>query len=86
MKAKNGHLHAVALLLTSSGAFDTVRVTAVINVAIDTGGAARGSEISVEGSQRSYGGDGITRLHPTAIIRLCITCRERVESGQWGRF
>ena len=56
-------------------------MTAVINVAIVTGGTAHGSEISVEGSQRSDGGDGITRLHPPAIIILCSPSRERVESG-----
>ena len=43
-------------------------MTAVINVAIVTGGTAHGSEITMEGSQRSDGGDGITRLHPPAII------------------
>ena len=72
--------HAVQLVLaafsiqysviasTSCGALDTVRVTTVINVVIATVCTAHGSEISVEGSQRSDGGDGITRLHPPAII------------------
>ena len=58
-----------------------MRATAVINVAIDTGGTAHGSEITMEGSQRSDGGDGITWLHPPAIIILCSPSRERVESG-----
>ena len=43
-------------------------MTAVINVAIFTGGTAHGSEITMEGFQRSDGGDGITWLHPPAII------------------
>jgi hypothetical protein len=58
----------------------------VINVAIDTDGTAHGSEIPVEGSQRSDGGDDITRLYQSAIIRLCSPSRERVESGLTAHF
>ena len=61
-------------------------MTTVINVAIVTVGTACGSEISVEGSQRSHGGDGITRLHPSAIIILCSPSRELVESGLTAHF